>query len=244
VTKPAVSLSRIVREYAPSGRTVGELQLDPAVRLGLRHSSEIARRAAERAAHGVVEPSHAEESGSEADLGDREPRFGEQPLGEQDAAVLRHGDGRGADLIKEQPPQVALADAEAAGKAVDRTVVERAFVNEAQRPHDNRSGAVRGGQPWGDLGPAAKTGPESRFLRGRRRREERAVAPRRRTRRTDRAAVDACAGDAGEEFAVEPRVARRNRSVADVRVEPCHALIMRQMRAWDWPFSAMVNLGL
>ena len=55
----------------------------------------------------------------------------DQLLGEEHAARLRHRDGRRAEVLLEEAPQLPLADAEPLGQRVDAVVaVERAVGDE------------------------------------------------------------------------------------------------------------------
>jgi hypothetical protein len=54
-------------------------------------------------------------------------------LGQMNAAGLRDCDRRGAEMLTEQPPQLPLADAQAAGEPIDVGVVQRAELDQAER---------------------------------------------------------------------------------------------------------------
>ena len=57
-------------------------------------------------------------------------------FGEQDAAGLGDGDGRGAQVLAELAPQLAFADAQAFGQGVDAGVVQGAKFDLGQGARD------------------------------------------------------------------------------------------------------------
>ena len=71
----------------------------------------------------------------------------DQLLGQQHAAGLGDGDGRGAQVLAELSPQLARADAGPGGQRVQVAVVQRAQLDQLQRARH------AGGQPG--AGPAA-----------------------------------------------------------------------------------------
>ena len=110
------------------------------------------------------------------------------------------------------------ADADLRRELVHAALVERALADQAQRARHGGGRALPGRAARRRLRPAAPAGPEA-GLRGRgRRRVEAAVPQQRRARGADGPAVDAGAGDAGEEAPVEAGVAAAQGAVADVGV--------------------------
>ena len=167
-----------------------------------------ARRAVVGLQERVVEAAQAAEARRERDLGHGQVGLVDQPLREVEAAGLRHGERRGADVGDEQAVQVARADAEPGGERVDRSLVERALVDERERPpHDGR-GAEPGRGAGRGLGPAAQARPEAGVARRRRGGEVAHVRVAGARRRAHRPAVDAGRGDADEEPPVEAGIAR------------------------------------
>ena len=70
-------------------------------------------------------------------------------------------------MLAEQPPQLALADAEALGQGVDVAVVERAGLDQDERAGDGVRRAAPGAEVRRGLRPAAQAGPKARLLRRR-----------------------------------------------------------------------------
>ena len=170
--------------------------------------SQRARRAVVGLQERVVEAAQAAEARRERDLGHGQVGLVDQPLREVEAAGLRHGERRGADVGDEEAVEVARADAEPGGERVDRALVERALVDERERaPHDGR-GAEPGRGAGRGLGPAAQARPEAGLARRRRGREVAHVRVAGTRRRAHRPAVDAGRGDADEETPVEAGIAR------------------------------------
>jgi hypothetical protein len=108
-------------------RTVGEAHgdadlADRAFGQGMhRFPPQRAWRPLEQLLEGLVEAPHAAEPGGQRDLRHRQAGVVDQLLGEQHAPGLRHGDGRGAEMLVEQAPQLPLADAEPLGPAHRRS---------------------------------------------------------------------------------------------------------------------------
>jgi len=145
-------------------------------------------------------------------------RFLDQLLGEEDAARLRDGDRRHAEMLVEQAAQLAFAHAKAFRKRADSAfiAVETAFGDQRQRTRHRVGRAAPGRGVGRDLGPASEARAEAGTLRRRGTREEAAILALRRACWADRPAIDAGRGDADEEPAVETRIARRKRAIADV----------------------------
>jgi hypothetical protein len=58
----------------------------------------------------------------------------DQLLGQQDATGLCDGDGRGADVLAEETPELAIADLKSIGKRRDISAIERAALDQFQSP--------------------------------------------------------------------------------------------------------------
>src|SRR5690606_5906976 len=113
-------------------------------------------------------------------------------------------------------------------------VVECTLGDSLRRGGDERVDRVDRCVPRCELGstPKARAKPGPLRLGGGR--EELAARTRRRTRRTDRPAVDAGRAHADEEHAVEPRVLRGQRLVTGVIGE--HAIEVPRTPPAGWPF--------
>ncbi len=142
----------------------------------------------------------------------------DQLLGQQHAAGLGDRDRRGAQVLAEQAPQLALADAEALGQGVDVGLVECAGLDQAQRAGDGVRGAAPGGEIGRGFGTAAQARPVAGFLGAGGREVEGDVLGFRRAGRADRTAIDAGGLDAYEQASVEPGVAGGDGAVAGVGV--------------------------
>ena len=122
-------------------------------------------------------------------------------------------------MLVEEAAQLAFAEAEAAGKRGDRSLVQRPAVDEHQRARHRVRGAVPGAARRRGLGPAAPARAKAGGLRrGGGRIEADVLAPRR-PRRADRPAIDAGRPDPGEEAAIKAGIPRRDRPVAGVEIE-------------------------
>ena len=186
-----------------------------------RLAAELARRAAEELVERLVIAAHAPEPGRERDLGHREPRLVDELLREEDAAGLRHGHGRRAEVLLEETAKLALPHADPLRELLDvrAVTVERALRDEPERAGHRVGRATPGREVGPGLRPAAQARTEARFLRRRGGREEAAVLEPGRAGRADRTAVDAGRSDAYEDAAVEPLIARLERLVANLGVE-------------------------
>src|SRR5439155_18104937 len=135
------------------------------------------------------------------------------------AARARHPGGRRPEVLREEPPQLAGADAEPIGESVDAAVVQRAGGDQAKRARDDGRGAGPCGRAGSRFGTAAATGPEAGGLGRGRAREPADVLRLRRPDGADGAAVDAGRDHAGEEAAVEATVAAEHGLVAVCGIE-------------------------
>ena len=138
----------------------------------------------------VVEAAQAAEARRERDLRHRQRRSRRAVASRSGRGASAPPRGRDAEVRREEPAQMAGADAEPRGELVDAAVVERAGVDQAQRPPDGGRGAQPGGRARRRLRPAAQAGPEARLLRGGGAGRS-AGALRAASRRADRSAVDA-----------------------------------------------------
>ena len=143
----------------------------------------------------------------------------DQLFGQQHAPGLGHRDRRGAQVLAKQAPKLALAHPQSRGQPVDIGLVQRAGLDQAERPRDRVGGAAPGAEVRRGLRPAAQAWPKPRLLRRRRGRIEGDVFPLGRARRADRPAVDAGRAHADKEASVKAGVARLNGAVAGVVIE-------------------------
>ena len=193
--------------------------------------AQFARRAAEQLPERLVETANAAEACGERHFGHRQMRLVNELFGEQHAPCLRDRDRRGAEMLLEQAPQLALADAEASGQYVDIGLVQRAVLDQAQGARHR----VRRAAPSAEIGrgfrPAAQAGTEARFLRGSRSRKKDDVLQQRRARRTDRAAIDSGCLDAAEEAAIKAGIALADGAVAGFVIELQRSRLRRLLDA-------------
>ena len=91
----------------------------------------------------------------------------DQLLGQQHAAGLGDGDGRGAQVLAELSPQLARADAGPGGQRVQVAVVQRAQLDQLQRARHAGGQPRRGAGGGRDFRAAAQAGMEAGLLRGR-----------------------------------------------------------------------------
>src|SRR5262249_45705685 len=164
------------------------------------------------------------EAGGQRYGGEGKARLVDQLLGEEHAAGLRHGDGRGAEMLLEKPTQLPAADAEPLGQGLDARLlaIERALGDEGEAARHGVRGAAPGAGLGRRLPPAAQAGAKPCLLRPRRGGEEAAVPELGGARRADRPAVDSGRGHADEQAAVETRIAGREGAVAGFLVELFH----------------------
>jgi hypothetical protein len=135
----------------------------------------------------------------------------DEQLGDVDATRLGDAYGRGPEMLKEQSAQVSLPNAEAVGQSLDIAIIERAGLDQANRPRHCVRGAPPGAQPWGRFWPTSETGPEAGRLGCGGGRIIAAIHRLRRTGRTDRPAVDPGGQDASEKSSVEAGVTGQDR---------------------------------
>jgi len=142
-------------------------------------------------------------------------------------------------VLFKKPAQLAFSHADTSPKGLDSSVlsIKKAFGDQRQRSRDGIRGAAPTGQFRRDLGPAAKARTKAGLLRGSGGREESAVLPLGRTRRTDRTAVDPGGRDPDEQATIKTRIARLQRSVTDIRGKLFHASTMPYPKAKFSPFS-------
>ena len=181
-------------------------------------------RPAEQTAEGLVEPAHAAEPRGERDLRHGHARLVDELLREQHAAGLRDRDGGRAQVLLEQPAELATADAQPVGQRVDPRLaaVQAAVGDERQRARDGVRGAPPGREVGRRLRAAAQARTEPRLLRGRGRREEAAVLELGAAGGTDRPAVDAGRGDADVDAAVVALVPRLEDPPAGYAIQQVH----------------------
>ena len=184
-------------------------------------AAQLAGRPFVECEEGVVETADAAEARGHGDGGHGEARFVQKLLGEEHAAGLRDGQWRGTDVLIEQAAELALADAERGREPLDRRTraVERALGDASHRAAHRVCSATPCRRVRRDLRAAAEAGAEAGLLCSGGGWKEAAVLAHRCARGTDRTAVDAGGGDTGEEAAVEARIVRLERAIADVGVE-------------------------
>lgn len=149
-----------------------------------------------------------------------------QLFGKEHAPRLCDRDRRRAEVFFKEPAQLTFSHSDARRKGVNVPVlsIKKALGDQRQCAGD----AIRGPAPtcqFGrDLGTAAKACTKAGLLSGSGGREESAILPFGRTRRTNRTAVDSGLGDADEQTSIKARIARLECAVADIRVEVFHTL--------------------
>jgi hypothetical protein len=140
-------------------------------------------------------------------------------------------DRRHTQLALQGATKVAVAHPELARELRNPTAIERAGAN-PMRGHLRQAGhGIDQRSSRSQLRPAAETGPEPRLLGRCGRFEEPPPLVIRHPGRADRPAVDPRRGNADEEDAIEARVPRVQRALADFRVQQgsagggaCHVL--------------------
>ena len=206
------------------GRPIGEgerhLVTGSAQRRPAALAAQLPRRPAIGVAEGIVEPAEAPEPGGERNLRHRQIALIDQPLREMQPARLGDRQRRSADMLQEEPIEVPRANTDTRGELPDTDLIERAFVDEAQRPSHDRGGAEPRRRAWGRLRAATQAWPEARLGRRRRGTEIAHVAPPGGRRgRTDGTAINARRSHGDEELAVEARVAAQPRPLQHRRIE-------------------------
>ena len=193
-------------------------------------SSQRTGRAAEKIVEYLIESPQAVESGRERDLGHGHLGFVNQLLGKKNATGLCDRDGGSAQVLDEQPPQMAFTDAQPRSQCIHTRVVavESSICDESQRARDG----VGGSAPRRKIGSALGTAPQARakasFHRGRRRREEAAVLEFRRSRRADRTAENSGGRYAYQDQPVKTRVPALQRAIGDLFVRQFHTVLRSQ----------------
>src|SRR5579859_6210894 len=115
----------------------------------------------------LMKTANAAESCRERNVRHGHPGLVDELFGEEHAPGLRHGDGRRAEVLKEQSSELAFPEPESFGELLygGSLSVEHSLVNERQGARDG----VRGSSPRGELrscfGAAAQAGTEARLLR-------------------------------------------------------------------------------
>src|SRR5262249_31594283 len=150
----------------------------------------------------VVEAADAREA-----RGERDARHGEIGLvdelpGEVEPAGAGDRARGGAELLREEAAEVALADTEPLGQR-RRALLERALADQPDRAGHGGRGAERRRAAGRGLGAAAEAGAEAGLLGGRGAGEEAHVLAPGQRRGAAGAAVDARRGDAEHEAAFE-----------------------------------------
>jgi hypothetical protein len=79
----------------------------------------------------VVEPAQTGKSGRKCNITDGKRGFGQELFSEQNTLRAGHGDGRSAEVLVEQAPKLAIADAETRGEIFNRALVEGAVRDQA-----------------------------------------------------------------------------------------------------------------
>ena len=168
----------------------------------------------------VVEPAQAREAAGEGDLGDRQRRFGQQLLGQQQPARQQQLDRRHAQLLLDDAANLPRAELELVRDLLEsRLLVERVLPRGAARSAARCAGASStGALPGASSGRQRRQGRKPACSASCGVSKKRQLACLRRLRRADRPAVDAGRRDADEEHAVEPRVAGRQRVVEPAAV--------------------------
>ena len=158
----------------------------------------------------VVEPAHAGKAAGEGHLGHRPRGLSEQLLGEQQAPREQQLNGRNAELVLHDSPNLPRAELELAGNRLEaRFLVELPFRESLDNQLRNPLRIVHRRVSRRKLWPAAQTRAEARLLGLLSRIIESAIGCLWRLHPAHRPAVDAGRGDADEEHAVEPRIVRR-----------------------------------
>ena len=181
--------------------------------------TQIARRHPVGFQEGGVESPHAAEARSQGHFGNRQTGFGQQLFGEQQPARAMHADRRGAQPVREQPAQLALAQAHALGQCRQRLFGQYSLIDQFQCACDRFVAASPGAVTWRKFRAAAQAWPVAgrfgggsiavigdvdRFGGG---------------GRAHRAAIDASAFHCDEEQPVEARIAAQTRLFADAWIQ-------------------------
>ena len=181
--------------------------------------AQIARGGGEHFANGVVELANAAESGGEGDVGHRE--IGRLDQDSSGLGTLRPGERErsGAELVGQQPVEVAAAVPEMLGQPRHALTVDEAVGDQAHRPSDEIAAQVPLGRAGRGVGATALAGPEAELLGSGGRAVELDVGALRGDRRAAGSAIDTGRSHGDVEPAVEPGVAALGRPVTPIRVE-------------------------
>ena len=174
--------------------------------LGVRAPTQLAGRRGKDGADGVVELPDAGKPGGERYL--NHGQGGRLDEHARSLGALRAGDRDRprSQLGYQQPLQLAHAVAELGGQAGHPRAVDDAVGDHAHGARDHVGAPVPLGRAGGGVGPAALAGAKAGLLRCGGGRVEAHILALGRHRETTGAAVDAGAGDGGEEPAVKARV--------------------------------------
>ena len=183
-----------------------------------------------------IEAAQAVVAGCQRDVGHRQRGFGQQLLGQQQAMGGVDLSGCRAQMLDEQPLQLARAEPDALGEICHRLLLQEA-------PLDQGQGALHGlsGECLLGLGCQFRAAAQARPVAGRSGRGGGRVvgdvARLRRWRRAHRAAVDASAAHGGEEHAVEACVAGQAGAVAGGGVEGEGGVHGASLGGCGWGYS-------
>jgi hypothetical protein len=122
-------------------------------------------------------------------------------------------------MLLEQPPKLPLAHADAAGKGIHGSVVQRAHLHQRQRPRNRVGGAAPGAEVGRGFWPATEARPKTRLMRGGGGGKEGDVLRLWRPGRANGTAINTGRFDPGKQTPIETRIAASNRAVAGVVVE-------------------------
>jgi hypothetical protein len=86
----------------------------------------------------LIESPQAAKSGCQRDFGHRHPRFVDQLFGKEHTSRLRHRNRRCSQMLKEQSPKLALAQAKSFRQRFHACAlaIESAIGDKSQRPRD------------------------------------------------------------------------------------------------------------
>ena len=180
--------------------------------------AQVARRHAVFLAERGVETGQAAEACGQGDLGNRQRGFGQQLLGEQQAARAMHFHRRHPKAIGEQAPQLAFAQSHFAGQGGEGCFTQHALVDQLQGARHGFIAASPTAITGRQFRAATQARAEARRFCARGMTVIDDIARLRCRRRTDRSAIDARAGDRGEEQPVEARITAEACLFAHVQV--------------------------
>lgn len=201
------------------GRAIGE-QEGGSVRAGELECvingllAEAGRGHAVAGAEGVVETAQACEAAGEGDIDDGEFGFGQELLGEEQAAGKQELNGWHAEFFLDDTTDLAGAEIEFFRDGFEGAgFVVVTFFDALDDEVGNALGAIDGGMAGSELWATTKTGAEACLLGFGCGGVEAAVLFHRRLHGADGAAIDVRGGDGHEEEAVEAAVAGKERLV-------------------------------